>query len=85
MFSDVGGFIFGKIFKGPKLTKISPKKTISGAIGSFVLSIIFLTTITYLTKNFDLKVFLIGILLLLNYCCNLMKYYDELTFNLRKY
>jgi len=63
MFSDVGGFIFGKIFKGPKLTKISPKKTISGAIGSFVLSIIFLTTITYLTKNFDLKVVLIGILI----------------------
>ena len=28
------------------------------------------------------KVLLIGILLLLNYCCNLMKYYDELTFNL---
>ena len=63
MFSDVGGFIFGRILKGPKLTKISPKKTISGAIGSFVLSIIFLTTITYLTKNFDLKIVLIGILI----------------------
>ena len=32
--SDIGGFVFGKIFKGPKLTKISPRKTISGAIGS---------------------------------------------------
>jgi phosphatidate cytidylyltransferase len=29
--SDIGGYIFGKIFKGPKLTKISPKKTYSGA------------------------------------------------------
>ena len=37
--TDIGGFIFGKIFKGPKLTKISPKKTYSGVIGSFVLSI----------------------------------------------
>ena len=38
--SDVGGFVFGKIFKGPKLTKISPNKTYSGMIGSFFLSII---------------------------------------------
>ena len=39
--SDVGGFAFGKIFKGSKLTKISPNKTYSGMIGSFFLSIIF--------------------------------------------
>jgi phosphatidate cytidylyltransferase len=38
--TDIGGYIFGKTFKGPKLTKISPKKTYSGLIGSFVLSII---------------------------------------------
>ena len=38
--TDVGGFMFGKIFKGPKLTKISPNKTYSGMIGSFFLSII---------------------------------------------
>ena len=38
--TDIGGFVFGKIFKGPKLTKISPKKTYSGMIGSFFLSII---------------------------------------------
>ena len=40
--TDVGGYIFGKIFKGPKLTKISPKKTYSGTIGGYLLSIIFL-------------------------------------------
>ena len=40
IFTDLGGYIFGKIFKGPKLTKISPKKTYAGLIGSFVLSII---------------------------------------------
>ena len=33
--SDIGGFTFGKLFKGKKLTKISPNKTISGCIGSF--------------------------------------------------
>ncbi len=38
VFTDIGGYIFGKIFKGPKLTKISPKKTISGMIGSYILS-----------------------------------------------
>ena len=38
--TDIGGFLFGKIFKGPKLTKISPNKTYSGMIGSFFLSII---------------------------------------------
>tara|TARA_B100000989_G_scaffold86363_1_gene62025 strand:+ start:1736 stop:2368 length:633 start_codon:yes stop_codon:yes gene_type:complete len=37
IFTDIGGYIFGKIFKGPKLTKISPKKTYSGAFGGFFL------------------------------------------------
>jgi len=36
--SDIGGLICGKIFKGKKLTKISPNKTISGSIGSFIFS-----------------------------------------------
>tara|TARA_B100000575_G_scaffold204777_1_gene166263 strand:- start:178 stop:825 length:648 start_codon:yes stop_codon:yes gene_type:complete len=39
--SDIGGFIFGKILKGPKLTNISPKKTISGSVGSILLTILF--------------------------------------------
>ena len=38
--SDIGGLVFGKIFKGKKLTKISPNKTVSGSIGSFILSIL---------------------------------------------
>ena len=38
--TDIGGYIFGKVFKGPKLTKISPKKTYSGVIGSFILSVV---------------------------------------------
>ena len=38
--TDIGGYIFGKLFKGPKLTKISPKKNYSGVIGGYLLSII---------------------------------------------
>jgi len=38
VFSDIGGYVFGKTFGGKRLTKISPNKTISGSIGSFVLS-----------------------------------------------
>ena len=37
--SDVGGYVFGKVFKWKKLTKISPKKTISGVFGSYFLSL----------------------------------------------
>ena len=40
IFTDIGGYIFGKIFKGPKLTKISPNKTYSGTIGSFILPLV---------------------------------------------
>jgi phosphatidate cytidylyltransferase len=40
IFTDIGGYIFGKIFKGPKLIKISPNKTYAGVFGSFLLSLI---------------------------------------------
>jgi phosphatidate cytidylyltransferase len=40
IFSDVGGLIIGKTFKGKKLTKISPNKTISGSVGSFFFSLL---------------------------------------------
>ena len=36
--SDIGGLIVGKTFRGKKLTKISPNKTISGSLGSFTFS-----------------------------------------------
>jgi phosphatidate cytidylyltransferase len=38
--TDIGGYIFGKVFKGPKLTKFSPNKTYAGMIGGYFLSII---------------------------------------------
>jgi len=37
--SDIGGYVFGKIFKWKKLTKISPNKTLSGVLGSFIFSL----------------------------------------------
>ena len=40
IFTDIGGYVFGKIFKGPKLTKISPNKTYAGVFGSFLSSLI---------------------------------------------
>ena len=59
--SDIGGFIFGKIFKGPKLIKISPKKTISGAIGSLMLACLFFSlSIFYFTNNIDFEIFLVA-------------------------
>ena len=39
IFTDIGGYLFGKIFKGPKLSKISPNKTYSGVFGSFFISL----------------------------------------------
>ena len=39
--TDIGGYFFGKIFKGPKITKISPNKTYAGMIGGYILSLIF--------------------------------------------
>ena len=61
--SDIGGFIFGKYFKGPKLTKISPKKTISGAIGSLLFSTIIYSGIFFFyNKNFNLNIVLVGLL-----------------------
>ena len=45
--SDIGGFIFGKIFKGPKLTKISPNKTYSGAMGSIIFTCATISTFMF--------------------------------------
>jgi phosphatidate cytidylyltransferase len=54
--SDVGGYVFGKLFKWRKLTKISPKKTFSGVFGSFIFSIfsIFIINNLNITRSIDL-------------------------------
>ena len=51
--SDIGGFIFGKIFKGPKLTKISPKKTYAGAVGSLIFSMMIVSSFFILFFNLN--------------------------------
>ena len=59
--SDIGGFVVGKIFKGPKLTKISPKKTISGALGSFIFtSIVISGLFFYFTNKLNLNIIIIS-------------------------
>ncbi len=40
VFTDIGGYIFGKFFKGPKLIKISPNKTYAGVFGGFLLAVV---------------------------------------------
>ena len=60
--SDVGGYIFGKTFKGPKITKISPNKTFSGSIGSIILSCVTFCSLLFLmTKNINFIIILTGI------------------------
>tara|TARA_B100000767_G_C19774549_1_gene541822 strand:- start:4349 stop:5011 length:663 start_codon:yes stop_codon:yes gene_type:complete len=54
--SDIGGLLFGKTFKGKKLTKISPNKTISGAIGSFIFSLLL---VPFFYEDFNLNNILI--------------------------
>ena len=59
--SDIGGYIFGKTFKGPKLTKISPNKTISGAVGSIFLTCFSVSLITYLlVQKINIEIVLIA-------------------------
>ncbi len=47
--TDVGGYVFGKLIKGPKLTKISPNKTYAGMVGGYFLSIISSTLVVSFT------------------------------------
>ena len=55
--SDIGGLVIGRTFKGRKLTRISPKKTISGSIGSFIFS---LSIIPFFIQNLpDISLYLI--------------------------
>ena len=54
--TDIGGFIFGKIFKGPKLTKVSPNKTYSGAIGAYFLTMLTIFILDTQNIDFNLKI-----------------------------
>ena len=59
--TDIGGFIFGKLIGGKKLTKISPNKTYSGMIGSFIVALLFGYLFYYYKSNlliFDVNIFI---------------------------
>ncbi len=70
--SDIGGYIFGKIIGGKKLTKISPNKTISGSIGSFIFSLVPIFLFTNL-NNFELELNFNNIIfsLIISFVCQL--------------
>ena len=63
--TDIGGYVFGKFFKGPKLTKFSPNKTYAGMIGGFLLSIISVIIFNnfYFVKDIQIKFFIFVILI----------------------
>ena len=63
--SDIGGYIFGKLFGGPKLTQISPNKTWAGAIGSIILSQ-FAFLIFFLDSNYKFNISIIFMQLFLS-------------------
>ena len=62
--TDIGGYIFGKLFKGPRLTKISPNKTYSGMIGGYFLSLIFLSSFMgWINQKIYVEWFIVTILI----------------------
>ena len=62
--TDIGGYVFGKLLKGPKLTKISPNKTYAGVFGGYLFSIISLSSyVNYLGQNFELENFVLVIVI----------------------
>jgi phosphatidate cytidylyltransferase len=63
--SDIGGYVFGKLFGGPKLTQISPNKTWAGAIGSIILSQ-FAFLIFFLNSNYKFNINIIFMQLFLS-------------------
>lgn len=62
--SDIGGFVFGRFFGGPKISKISPKKTFSGSVGSLIFAAISFTfIISFFNQTFVYKTLLIGLII----------------------
>ena len=77
--SDIGGFIFGKTFKGPKLTKTSPNKTYAGAMGSIFLTMLIMVILfNLIMTQFTFKILVIG--LIVSIACQL----GDLFFSLLK-
>jgi phosphatidate cytidylyltransferase len=63
--TDIGGYVFGKLFKGPKLTKYSPNKTFAGMTGSFIFSIfsMFVFINIFSEPNFSVKLIIFTVMI----------------------
>lgn len=86
IFSDIGGYLFGKIIGGKKLTKISPNKTISGSLGSFIFSVIpilLLNFQNYLSISLEVSLKNIIFCLIISFVCQfgdlLISYFKRLN------
>ena len=74
IFSDIGGYVFGRVIGGKKLTKISPNKTISGSLGSFIFSILpvlLLNLLNYTGVSFGVLSINIALCLIVSLVCQL--------------
>ncbi len=71
IFSDIGGYIIGKIVGGKKLSKISPNKTISGSIGSFIFSLFPLASFYFFYDKNLLILKLFFLTLILSFICQI--------------
>tara|TARA_B100000242_G_scaffold292545_1_gene268213 strand:- start:1039 stop:1689 length:651 start_codon:yes stop_codon:yes gene_type:complete len=61
--SDVAAYFSGRLLKGPKLSKISPKKTVSGALGSIIFTTLFVSfSFTYFFNFFNINYLFIGLI-----------------------
>ena len=81
--TDIGGYIFGKIFKGPKLTKLSPNKTYSGMLGSYffaLTSILIILNIKFIYTPFNFTLNLV----LLVICTSTVSQFGDLTISFFK-
>ena len=74
IFSDIGGYVFGKAIGGKKLTKISPNKTIAGSLGSFIFSLLPLLSFNlqnYTGVSFEVLSINIALCLVVSLFCQL--------------
>ena len=72
--SDIGGYVFGKVIGGKKLTKISPNKTISGSLGSFIFSmlpVLLFNLQNYTGVSFEVLSINIALCLIVSLVCQL--------------
>tara|TARA_B100000029_G_C17408803_1_gene899915 strand:+ start:38 stop:688 length:651 start_codon:yes stop_codon:yes gene_type:complete len=72
IFSDIGGYVVGKSIGGKKLTKISPNKTVSGSIGSFLFSIIPIFIFNIYDKyEYSINIYLVLLTVIISLFCQL--------------